>query len=254
MAAPSASVPAATEKKSFDLFKELILIPIDKTLFNTVPEIGHLAPIIMTLGAGFISLVTLNYPIFMFALSSMEASLLYRLVNSISAYVVEPVLGISSEADAVKTPGACDSYFQTATPSRFRSLLGQGLRSTFPNYPLYYIVFASVYCLQGMLTFSRECSEMGPSYSNRPYLSILSISMFVILYSLYLVINGCDSIMSLLLTIVIGAIVGYLICYQNASLFGHSSVDVLFIPELVKRSGMDYVCVTTQQQATRESS
>jgi hypothetical protein len=70
--------------------------------------------------------------------------------------------------------------------------------------------------------------------------------MFIILYTLYLVINGCDGIFNLLATILIGLLVGYLICYQNYFLFGKSSVDLIFVPILGKRSGMDYVCVKTK--------
>jgi hypothetical protein len=47
------------------------------------------------------------------------------------------------------------------------------------------------------------------------------------------------------MTIALAAVVGYLISYQNVELFGKESINMLFIPPLVKRSGMDYVCVTT---------
>ena len=178
----------------------------------------------------------------MFALSSAEASLFYRFISSVSSYIITPTVGI----DTKEKSKVCESYFQSITSPRFTSLLGKGLRSEFPHYPLYYIVFAAVYCIQGMLYFSKECSELGPQYSNRIYLALLSSIMFIILYSLYLVTNGCDSMMGIFLSGLLGGIVGYLISYQNATLFGKSSVDVLFVPELVKRTGMDYVCVTTK--------
>jgi len=239
--------PQGQQATMFENFKDFILIFIDKTVFNTVPEVGHLAPLILTVGAAFVSIVTLNYPIAMFALSSVEASLLFGIIQSVAGYAATPFLGVSTiSSEARKTKGACESYFQTITPSRFASLLSRGVTTPFPNYPLYYIVFASVYCIQGMLYFKQESSEMGPSYSNRVYLAILTSAMFIILYALFLVINGCDSIFGLAMTALIGGLVGFLITFQNVSVFGKGSVDLLFIPELVRRSGMDYVCVTTQ--------
>jgi len=45
--------------------------------------------------------------------------------------------------------------------------------------------------------------------------------------------------------------VGYLICYQNYLLFGKSAVGLLFIPSLARRSGMDYICVTTNPSSSQ---
>jgi len=234
---------APEENKSFfSLITEFILIPFDKSLIQTFPEIGHLSPIILTAGALFLSVVTLNYPLAVFAGSAMEASLIYRLMSPMANYIATPESARTNSPDSER----CESYFQTLTASRFKGLIGEGLVQPFPNYPLYYIVFAVTYCIQGLLAFSNECSEMGPSYSNRPYLSILGGTMFIVLYALYLLKYGCDNLFNLILTVFIAAVVGYLISYQNIALFGKTSVDLLFIPPLVKRSGMDYICVTTK--------
>jgi len=139
----------------------------------------------------------------------------------------------------------CSSQFNILTASRFRFLVGKGIKGIFPNYPLYFITFVSAYCIESMNYYSKECSALGSQYSNRPYLGILSAAMLIILYSLYLLIYGCDSLMNLFCTAVLGALVGYLLCYQNVSIFGKTSVDLLFIPSIVKRSGMDYLCVSS---------
>lgn len=228
------------KKSSFDKFREFVLIPIDKSLLLTAPEIGHLSPIVLIAGSLFMSLVTMNYPLAVFAASCMEASLVYRLITPFADYIRTP-------GDANEESAACKSYFQLLTTSRFKNLLENGIKTPFPNYSLYYIVFAVSYCIQGLLAFSNECSELGPSYSSRPYLSIIGGSLFILLYGLYLFVYGCDGILSLLLTVAIGAVVGYLISYQNISLLGKTSVDLLYIPPLIKRSGMDYICVTTNK-------
>ena len=221
---------------------EIILIPVDKGILYAAPELGHLSPIILSIGAAFISLVTLNYPLFVLSASSVEAYLAYSAFSVLGAYTVTPIMGIM---DKSKPADKCKSYFQTLTPSRFEAIFSQGLRNEFPNSPLYFICFAAAYCIQSMYFFSQECSELGPQYSNRPYLAIIAAAMFIFLYSIYLLSFSCDSAFSLAFTIVLGIFVGYFICYQNFLLFGKNSVNLLFIPALARRSGMDYICVTT---------
>ena len=223
------------------VIQDYVLAPMD-SLVKTVPEVGHLSPVIMTFGTLFVAMVTLNYPLFVLGLSSGEAYLVYNAISGVSSLVATPFSGVKTEGGK----DACSSFYQGLSPSRFEYFMKRGLLKEFPNTPLYFICFAASYCIQSMFFFSKESSELGPSYSNRIYLALLATGMFIVLYTLYLIINGCDGIFSLLATILIGLLVGYLICYQNYFLFGKSSVDLIFVPILGKRSGMDYVCVRTK--------
>jgi len=228
----------------WDSFVEFILIPVDKGVLTAVPEVGHLAPVILSIGTAFVALVTLNFPLMMLSGSTVEAYLIYTALSSASAYSVTPLLGVI-DSQGQGQQKFCKSFFQTLTPSRFDYLMSKGLRAEFPNSPLYFISFAAAYCIQSMYFFSEECSELGPQYSNRPYLAIIASAMFILLYSIYLLAFSCDSGFTLVFTIILGLLVGYLVCYQNFLLFGKSAVDLLFIPSLARRRGMDYICVTT---------
>lgn len=216
-------------------------------LVGLFPEIGHLSPLILTTGALFLSAATVNYPLFMFAASTAEAGLIYKIVKALSDYIITPTFGIDSSSDIGnnKRP-QCSSSFQTLTTSRFRLLMDNGIKKVFPNYPIYFIVFAVVYCIEGLLFFGKEASEIGPAYSNRPYMSIIGGSLFFVLYSLYFFVYGCDSLFSISFTVIIAGMVGYLIAQQNVALFGRNSMNLMYIPPLVRRTGMDYVCVTTK--------
>jgi hypothetical protein len=229
------------DKSFWEQFKEYVLIPFDKQLISIAPEIGHLAPVILTIGTAIVSLLTLNYPLFMFAASSVEAHLLYNVAKLVSDYFVTPIIGITQP----KPDSACRSYFQAISPSRFNWFMEQGVKTTFPNQPLYWISFASAYLIQGMKYFSQEASELGPAYSNRPYLAVLGACMFIALYAIYLLMFGCDGVFTILTTIAIGVVVGLLISSQNYLLFGKPSVNMMFIPPLARRSGMDYICVSS---------
>jgi len=242
MAAPS--VPAEEpQKEGFraKLQKETL------RLVGLVPEIGHLSPLILTTGALFFSAATVNYPLFMFALSSAEAGAIYVLIKSLSDYLITPTFGVERPSDIDNnTRTQCSSSFQTLTTSRFRLMMDNGIKKAFPNFPIYFIVFAVVYCIEGLLFFANEASEIGPAYSNRPYMSIIGGSFFFVLYSLYFYVYGCDTLFNLSFTVILAAMVAYLIAQQNVALFGRNSMNLMYIPPLVQRTGMDYVCVTTK--------
>lgn len=235
MAAP-ATTPVASK---LDLFK-IIRDFFDQPILQIVPEIAHLAPIILTLGTAFISLITLNYPIGVLAASSVEALLIYNVISLVSSYFITPFASLTTPSDK------CKSYFQLLTPSRFKSLMDQGLNPSFPNKSLYFMSFAAAYCIQSMNFFSEELSNFGPSYSNRPYMSLIGAGMFIGLYGIFLFMYGCDSLFTLFFTVLIGILIGVLISYQNNGIFGKDAVNLLFIPSLQQRSNMDFICVSSK--------
>ena len=240
---PPQTIFANPKQPLTDLIAIIATSFVDKEMLKLLPEVGHLAPVILTMGALFVSIITLNYPIAMLGVSAVEAMGVHYFISKLGGYLVTP--------DSVGKGGEnCGSYFQSITPSRFRIFIGNGLRNEFPNSPLYFLTFVAMYCIQSMLFFTKECSELGPQYSNRPYLSIMAASFFILLYALYLLVYGCDSMINLFFTVLIGSFVGFLICQQNYILLGKPAVNLLFIPSLAERTGMDYVCVTTPAPTT----
>jgi hypothetical protein len=245
MAAATGPAATAEETKTFyDEFKKYILMPVDTALLKSAPEMGHLAPVILTMGTAFMALISMNWPMAVFSASSVEAHFLYNATKLLSDFFVTPTLGVSAKPETESQKTSCRSYFQTLTPSRFRWLMEEGLKTTFPNQALFFISFAASYCLESMLFFSKEVSELGPQYSNRPYLGIIGAGMFIALFAIYLLMYGCDSIFTIFFSILAGLLVGVLVCYQNYLLFGKESVNLLFIPPLAQRKGMDYLCVS----------
>jgi len=235
--------PPTSVKTLFQLIMEFIFIFIDKPMLQIAPEIGHLSPVIFTMGGLFLSIITLNYPVFLFSVAAAEATVLHSFISSGATYFATPYLGTMTSAK--RENDKCKSYFQVMTPNRFSAFLKQGIVNTFPSTAMYFIAFASAYCIQAITMFSAECSELGPAYSNRAYISIVGACMFIILYALYMSSYGCEGMFTLLTSTLLGGIVGSFLCFQNYTLFGKQGVDLLFIPPLVKRSGMDYICVST---------
>ncbi len=223
-------------------WKEYILMFFDKQLLSIAPEIGHLAPVILTMGTAFIALITLNYPLGILAASSIEAHLLYNVIKVLGDYFVTPLVGVSNPTAG---ENQCRSYFQMMTPSRFTWFMEQGAKTVFPNQSLYWLSFVSAYMIQSMTFFKEEMEQLGPQYSNRPYIALIAACMLIALYSIYLLVYGCNSVLTVIVSIAIGLGVGLLISSQNYFLLDKPGVNVLFIPTLAKRTGMDYVCVST---------
>ena len=235
------SDPSPAEKSIFAFLYEMVLKPME----NKFAEFSHFSPVIFTLGSLFLSLVTLNYPIFLFSLASGEALLAQNVLKGVSDYLVTADSMQHSRKESVESDMKCKSKYQGSEATKFKYLLDNGFTQSFPNSALYFLSFASAYCLQAMSLFTEECYERGGSYSTRPYIAYISTSLCMILFCMYNLIYSCDTPLGVLFSVLAGLFMGFILCYQNLLLFGKAGVDMLFIPPLVSRSGMDYICVST---------
>lgn len=242
--APPASAPPASAI-NFHSFMGMISYLADQYFVKIAPEIGHLAPIILSFGTLFMAAISLNYPLAIMSLSSVEAFAFYAVLNKMGTYIATPFTGIQSGSQNK----ICASQFQTTTPSRFNLFMKNGLIKEFPNSPIYFISFAAAYCIQSMYFLSDELSNLGPSYSNRPYIAIISAAIFILLYTLFLLAYSCDSIFSIGISCMLGLLIGYFISNQNHALLGKDGINILFIPVLAQRSGMSYVCANVVTSA-----
>ena len=241
---PPASAPPASAI-NFHSFMGMISYLADQYFVKIAPEIGHLAPIILSFGTLFMAAISLNYPLAIMSLSSVEAFAFYAVLNKMGTYIATPFTGIQSGSQNK----ICASQFQTTTPSRFNLFMKNGLIKEFPNSPIYFISFVAAYCIQSMYFLSDELSNLGPSYSNRPYIAIISAAMFILLYTLFLLAYSCDSIFSIGISCMLGLLIGYFISNQNHALLGKDGINILFIPVLAQRSGMSYVCANVVTSA-----
>ena len=241
--APAAAAPAAAaaaaESNPLTVLYDLVISP----LIERFAELSLFSPAIFTLGSLFISFVTLNYPIFLLAIASGEALLLQNVLKGVSGYMATSE-SIQSSKDIGKDP-KCKSKYEGSESTKFKYLLDNGLSTPFPNSALYFLSFASAYCIQSMSFFTQESEARGSSFSVRPYVGYISAGLTITLFSLFTLLYSCDTPIGVILSVFVGLLVGFTLCYQNYLLFGKPGVDLLFIPPLVSRSGMDYICVSS---------
>jgi hypothetical protein len=241
-AAATATAPATNSPASpgiLTMIYDILINPVE----SKFAELSLFSPAIFTLGSLFISFITLNYPIFLFSIASGEALLLQNVIKGVSSYMATAD-SIQSSKDIGKSD-KCKSKYQGSESTKFKYLLDNGLSAPFPNSALYFLSFASAFCIQSMSFFSIETKERGSAYSSRPYIAYISAGLSIVLFSLFLLLNTCDTPLGVILSVILGLLIGFTLCYQNYLLFGKAGVGLLFIPHLVSRKGMDYICVST---------
>ena len=80
------------DKSILELAKELLLIPFDSLVLQSLPEIAHLARVFLTLGTAFMAAISLNYPLAVFSASSFESLLFYTFFKLLADYSITPAL------------------------------------------------------------------------------------------------------------------------------------------------------------------
>jgi hypothetical protein len=235
----TSQVYSESKKGLLEILQDFFLIFFDKAVLFTLPEVAHLAPLIFTFATAFWALLTFNKSLGVFALSSAEAWGVSGILKTMFDYSITPFLG-----EQGPTNDSCKSQFSSLTPSRFAFIMREGLKSQIPNTNLYMLSFAASYIIQSMKHFNKEMATFGEKFSNRPYLALITAAIILFIYSIYLYIYGCSSVPILLISILTGIAAGILISYQNVSLFGKDAVNVMFTPYFIRKTGMDYVCVT----------
>ena len=83
---PPASAPPASAI-NFHSFMGMISYLADQYFVKIAPEIGHLAPIILSFGTLFMAAISLNYPLAIMSLSSVEAFAFYAVLNKMCTYI-----------------------------------------------------------------------------------------------------------------------------------------------------------------------
>jgi len=216
--------------------------PAILTPLTVLAEMIRTFPDGLVIGIGFFSIITLSFPYGVLFVSLIESLLVFHGMRAINSY-----LNISN---AIPTKASLSQRCRTGF-SRFNmeslSIFGEGLRSAFPSAPIYITTTAVAYILLSMMHLSDDLEVLGKEYTTRYYVASFILPLVVIFISLYRLYNSCDAFETLIASALVGAIVGMLLVQQNRLLFGDSSLNMIGIPLLSKRTATGdklYVCPT----------
>ena len=182
--------------------------------------------------SGFMAFITLSFPF---------AVLFGTLLESIGLfYLLKTVAASSSFSFVKKTPASYSAACRTGLPASSLSdlsMFGMTKADTaFPSAPIYIIATAIGYIYSAISSEKRELNALGPSYAARLDISIFGSLLILFLFAVYRYVNTCDTPFVILLTLPLGIVIGSVLAYQNYSLLGPDSVNLLGIPLLRNRA------------------
>lgn len=211
---------------------------------NPLPVLGEVLRIFpdgIIWGIGFFAALTFSYPFGVMFVGLIQSLLLYYGIHSLNTY-----LGIFTDNSTNKSSGslACKTGF-TGVTLQTLSLFGLHKGLAFPSAPIYIVSVAISYVLSVMLVLKKDLEALGADYSSRLYLSTIGLSSLFGIFAIFRSYNGCDSLFNILLSAMIGLIIGAIVLQQNKLILGNSGINILGIPLLYGRTATGtplYIC------------
>jgi len=225
MAATAAPANAKMTEKSKDYIQSLADF-MDAYPGSGFREIVRLIPDGLFVGSGIFSLFSQNYAVFMLFLTVFEILLITLGLQSLFGYISLPDVLPNAAAVSPK----CLSGFQSPTVQTMSVFFNIAVRSAFPSPPIFVFTAASMYVIMAMQEFIPEIQELGPGFSTRFYLGIIFTCLLILIFSIHRLLNKCDSWGILTMSILVGLLTGFLLAYQNKTLFGKESINIMGIP------------------------
>jgi hypothetical protein len=93
--------------------------------------------------------------------------------------------------------------------------------------------------------FEREIKALGGDLTTRTTVSVVLSAALVFVMLIFRYSYGCESFETLLMSLIFGLIAGIVIVYQNKTIFGRDSLNILNLP-MIQSAGESgkpmYVC------------
>jgi len=211
---------------------------------SLVQELLRIFPDGLLMSVGFFSLITLSYPYAIFFLSLIESLLIFHGLRATNTH-----LNVSTDMPSKDSKSSkCVSGYMSKNLDSI-SLFGNTTYSAFPSAPLFMFSLASSYVMSTLYRFSSELEVLGPNFASRFYIAGISLPLAIVTFSLYRMYFNCDNFGTLLLSIIVGLLIGGLLVEQNYRLFGLNSLNIVGIPILRNRTADGnklYVCSAPQ--------
>ena len=214
----------------FKLLKSVtndVLWPAWHELFRSMPDS-------LFLGTAIFSGITQNFPLGILVLAMLELAVVQRLFGGFLGSVQ------SNEADAptAKCLSGIPSPYQISVVSHILK------QSAFPSGPVFFVGGVLAYIIASTLNFRDELKELAekePEWNARIPLSITFSVLLLLCFVSWRYYNGCESVLTLLGSLLFGLPIGGLIYLVHVYLFGRNAVNFLGIP-LLADSKITTVC------------
>lgn len=235
---------AATYAHLRDLDQLDIVTSTINTSIEVIPYMLSILPDAILPGAGFHALFTLSSTYGMFFASLIEARLILWGIHSF-AHQYAPQILFATESQILGENALCKNKITHTIQGKEFMDGPAGHLYTFPSSPMYMLGVASSYVFNTLNAQSKELEALGPAFSTRYYVSLTFLLFLIGLIASFRMVYNCETFNSVMLSSIIGLLIGYLLVMQNKLLVGDSSVNMLGIPQLRNRTASGkkiYVC------------
>ncbi len=215
------------------------------TIFPVMQHLGKILPDAVFVFLVLFAILTQNFANGVLAMSLIESTLAFSIIGKAVEYFAPG--GVNTDVNPACEAGFPSQTYSYSSLSIFSALIGKS--SSFPSHSIAVVSTLVGYLLTALFQYRSELRQLGPKYEARipigVTLSFLTLTAFV----LFRYIAGCENLGTIVGTLLIGILLGTLIVYQNAALFGKESVNLLGIPTLESRTLAGkplYVCKKTE--------
>lgn len=213
---------------------------IIKPLFT---ETFRLMPDGILFGSAFFALMSQSYPMAIFVISMIEASFVGIALQKLMTF-----LDLASTLPSLsKEPSKCMPSTFAPSLETVMNFSRNAISSAFPSFPIWFMSTAAAYIVGSMWSQKRELEALGPEYAARFYIAIAVSTLLLFATISYRLAFECDGVGILLITAMLGLVMGGILAYQNLYLLGRDSLNFSGVPLLVERTKDGkplYVCTT----------
>jgi len=139
----------------------------------------------------------------------------------------------------------CQPGFYFSNSMRISLLETVGTPSMFPSPSMFFLSGFISYMIGSMQQFSREIKSLSGDIALRTTIAAGLSFLFIIAMLIFRYSYGCESFGSLILSMVLGSIIGLVLVFQNIAIFGRDGVNMLNLPMIqsaLERGKPMYVC------------
>jgi len=226
---------AAEQRTLFDKIKAFVM----ETIVPVCSESLRILPDSMILGVVILAGISMSKSFGVLLFSMFEFMLMQRVLSMI----IGGIAPVGAGENAMQ--GICQPGFIFPNQMRISLLETIGIPSMFPSPSMFFLSAILSYMLTAMQNFGREIKSLSGELKTRTNIAVVLSFLFVMAMMMFRYSYGCESFGTLLLSVILGFIMGSLVVYQNVALFGRDGINVLNIPMIL--SGMErgkpmYVC------------
>jgi hypothetical protein len=226
---------AAEQKTLYDKIKAFVM----ETIFPVCSETLRILPDSVILGVAILAGLSMSKSMGVLLFSMVE----FMLIQRVFSMIIGGIAPVGAGENAMQ--GICQPGFIFPNQMRISLVETIGVPSMFPSPSMFFLASILSYMLSSMQNFGREIKSLSGELKTRTNIAVVFSFLFVLAMMMFRYSYGCESFGTLLLSLILGFIVGSLVVHQNIALFGRDGINVLNIPMIlssIEKGKPMYVC------------